>query len=278
MHPNDIVQIVSELRALMVPEIKTIIKDNTPDTETIVYHAVKKATECFTKQINTVVRENASLKERCSKLEKTVAILELENNNRKLENDALEQYGRRNILRVSGIPESENEDTDEIILHLASDMGVPMSSSDIDRSHRVGKPEDKSRTGTRKSKKSTRDIIVKFSTYNARRKLFQIRKELRTTENEDLKKIFINEDLTKLRSEILFEARNLRRVNKLNSAYSSDGKLFVRDKQDKKYQLSSLNDLVQFGYIMKPDNAGVPASTLNEAEPSTSGVGAGAID
>ena len=29
---------------------------------------------------------------------------------------------------------------------------------------------------------------------------------------------------------------------------------------------------------MKPDNAGVPASTLNEAEPSTSGVGAGAID
>ena len=229
-------------------------------------------------QINTVVRENASLNERCSKLEKTLAVLEFENNNRKLENDALEQIGRRNIFRVSGIPESENEDTDDIILHLASDMGVPMSSSDIDRSHRVGKLEDTGRISTRKSKKSSRDIIVKFSSYNARRRLFQIRKELRTTENEDFKKIFINEDLTKLRSEILFEARNLRRVNKPNSAYSSDGKLFVRDKKDKKYQLSSLNDLVQFGYIMKPDDVGVAAPTLNEAEPSTSGVGARAID
>ena len=29
---------------------------------------------------------------------------------------------------------------------------------------------------------------------------------------------------------------------------------------------------------MKPDSAGVAASTLNEAVPSTSGVGAGAID
>ena len=61
----------------------------------------------------------------------TVAILELESNNRKLQNVALEQYGRRNILRVSGIPKSENEDTDDIIHHLASDIGVPMSSSDI---------------------------------------------------------------------------------------------------------------------------------------------------
>ena len=98
---------------------------------------------------------NASLKERCSKLEKTVAIHELESNNRKLENDALEQYGRRNILRVSGIPKSENEYTDHIILHLASDMGVPMSSSDINRSHRIGKPEDKGLTGTRKSRSQT---------------------------------------------------------------------------------------------------------------------------
>ena len=64
MHPNDIVQIVSELRALMVPEIKTIIKDNTPDTETIVYHAVKKATECLTKHpvVQSVVSLTTSLR------------------------------------------------------------------------------------------------------------------------------------------------------------------------------------------------------------------------
>ena len=112
MHPSDIVQIVNELRGLMLPEIKTIISDNTPDTKTIVFEAVKKATLPLTKNINDVVTENNTIKERCSKLEKRVAELESANNTRKLETDALEQYGRRNFLRVSGIPDTPNEDTD----------------------------------------------------------------------------------------------------------------------------------------------------------------------
>ena len=74
---------------------------------------------------------------------------------------------------------------------------------------------------------------MKFTSYNSRSKLINKRKQLRETEDEDLKRIFLNEDLTKRRSEILFEARNLRRANKLKAAYSSDGKVLVRDKKDK---------------------------------------------
>ena len=77
-------------------------------------------------------------------------------------------------------------------------------------------------------------IIVKFTTYNARNRLFQERKSLRETDNEDLNNIFLNEDLTKRRSKILFEARKLRRSNKLKSAFSSDGKIIVRDKKRQK--------------------------------------------
>ena len=278
MHPNDIVQIVSELRALMIPEIRTIVRDNTPDMETIVYSAVKKATDSITKQLNTVVAENFSLKERCSDLENRVAELELGNTTRRLETDALEQYGRRNILRVSGIPELPDEDTDDLILHLASDLGVTLRPSEIDRSHRVGKPSDETISQQKKSKKKNRDIIVKFTSYNARSKLFNKRKQLRETEDEDLKRIFLNEDLTKRRSEILFEARNLRRANKLKAAYSSDGKVLVRDKKDKKQQISDLEDLVQYGYVKKPDAPRGPVSTPApmpmEAEPSTSGASA----
>ena len=72
MHPNDTVQIVSELRTLMIPEIRTIVRDNVLDTETIIYSAGKKATDSITKQLNTVVAENVSLKERFSKLENRV--------------------------------------------------------------------------------------------------------------------------------------------------------------------------------------------------------------
>ena len=42
------------------------------------------------------------------------------------------------------------------------------------------------------------------------------------------KDVFFNEDLTKSRSKLLFEARTLVRANKLQSAYASDGKIFVR--------------------------------------------------
>ena len=267
-HPNDIMQIVTELRALMLPEIKNIIKENTPDTKTIVFEAVKKATGSFTEKLNTVVKENTTLREKCTSLEKRVTELEAANSARLLENDALEQYGRRNILRISGIPENtSSEDTDGIVLKLAFDMGAPMSPADIDRSHRVGKVRTSHGPG---QPTKHRDIIVKFATYNARNRLFQERKFLRETANEELKTIFINEDLTKRRSEILFEARKLRRANKLKSAYSSDGKLIVRDDKDKKYQINELDDLIQFGYV-KPTPAAPPAE---QPAPSTSGASA----
>ena len=77
MHPNDTVQNVSELRALVIPEIRTIVRDNVPETETIIYSAVKKATDSITKQLNTVMAENVPLKERFFKLENRVAEIEL---------------------------------------------------------------------------------------------------------------------------------------------------------------------------------------------------------
>lgn len=63
--------------------------------------------------------------------------------------------------------------------------------------------------------------------------LYELRNDLRELEN--CTSVFINEDLTKRRSKLLFDARTLVHVNLLKAAYSSDGKLFVRDKEDKTY-------------------------------------------
>ena len=41
--------------------------------------------------------------------------------------------------------------------------------------------------------------------------------DLRDSENEDMKGIFISEDLTRLRSKFLFDARSLVRANMLKS-------------------------------------------------------------
>lgn len=267
MHPTDIIQIAAELRSMMLPEISAIIKDQTPDIGKIVFEAVKQATSSLVKEVEAVKSENKKMKEANSKLEERVIKLELDN-------DSLEQYGRRNILRISGIPEKPNEETDDMVLQLAGELNVPMSKYDIDRSHRVGRVDDGRRAGrTTRSKRQHRDIIVKFTSYNARYRLFQMRKELRETENEELKTIYLNEDLTRLRSGILFEARSLKRAKKLNSAYSSDGKLFIRDLTDTRIQISSLGDLVQFGYKKKSSDSGDSA----EPQPSTSGARTAAV-
>ncbi|MEW8544179.1 MAG: hypothetical protein AB2693_11655, partial [Candidatus Thiodiazotropha sp.] len=260
MHPNDILQIASELRSMMLPEIAALIKDQSPDVGKIVLEAVKEATSSLTSQIEGIKLENKQLTESCSRMEEKIVKLQLDN-------DSLEQYGRRNILRISGIPEQPNEQTDDLVLKLAEELNVTMSTYDIDRSHRVGKIDDDRRTTRPRRPKRHRDIIVKFTSYNARYRLFQKRKELRQTDNEQLKTIYMNEDLTKYRSGILFEARSLKRAGKLKAAYSSDGKLFIRDLTDNRIQISALKDLVRYGFQHTSRDSGDLVGPL----PSTSG-------
>lgn len=53
--------------------------------------------------------------------------------------DDLEQYSRRNCLKFRGIPESKDEDTDQLIIKSCNEtLGVMVESTDISRSHRVG--------------------------------------------------------------------------------------------------------------------------------------------
>ena len=120
---------------------------------------------------------------------------------------------------------------------LVNDLGVTLNSSDIDRSHRVGRITDKRR--------KDRDIIVKFTSYNARQKLYRQRKELR--DSESLNGVFINEDLTRIRSKLLFDARSLVRAKKLLASYSSDGKIFVLDEANKRHVIGTHEELRKFG-------------------------------
>ena len=53
--------------------------------------------------------------------------------------DAVEQYSRRNNLRITGIPKSLGEDTDTHVLELTRAIDEGITLSDIDCSHRVGK-------------------------------------------------------------------------------------------------------------------------------------------
>lgn len=53
--------------------------------------------------------------------------------------DNVEQYSRRNCLRVFGIPEKENEDVEELLISVFNNnMKLNVEKSSIERCHRVG--------------------------------------------------------------------------------------------------------------------------------------------
>ena len=200
----------SDVLASVRDELKSIIKSAVKESMDENLHKLNS-------EIERLTSENIALKGRVVKLEQAL--------------DDAEQYSRRNCLRISRFPEQANESTDEIVLKIADTLKVNMSPADIDRSHRIGKPGAK-----------VRDVIVKFATYRARERLYVHRAGLKQSE---LKGVFLNEDLTKLRSKLLYDARMLVKSQPpcLQGAWSTDGRILVKDLRGKVHRVSSHDEL-----------------------------------
>ena len=160
--------------------------------------------------------------------------------------DNLEQYSRRNTLTISGIPETEREDTDALVIGLAKAAGVTVTSADLDRSHRVGQfKRDK-----------PRQIVAKFVSFNKRQELLEARRNLRAGRVQQhpiltqrvLSQTFIAESLTRKNQMILFVARQLRRKGKIHSAWTNNCQIKIRAREGgptiKIHSLIDIRDIV----------------------------------
>jgi exosome complex exonuclease DIS3/RRP44 len=141
--------------------------------------------------------------------------------------DDLEQYSRRNCLRIFGVPESRDENTDQLVVKVAKDIGVDLGLCDIDRSHRVGK----------KISNKHRAIICKFVSHNARQAIYSNKKKLKGS------KVHIVEDLTKLRLDLYTKV--VKKVGPQN-AWTLDGNIYASSGGDK-YKITSISDLDVIG-------------------------------
>lgn len=197
-----------------------------PRINDIVKSSVNEALAPIRSQFQSLTEDNAELVKLNVILKSKVKHLESEV-------DGLEQYSRRNCIRISGVPEFASENTDEIILDIAKEMSADVSLADIDRSHRIGRS-----AGGR-----PRHILAKFTSYRARDKFYNIRKDMKY--KPKLKNIFLNEDLTYTRSQILYEARQAVRNKDIIGAWSSDGNMFIRDNHNIRRKITTLGDLDQ---------------------------------
>lgn len=173
-------------------------------------------------------------------LKTKISKLEEENGKLFLQIDELEQYGRRPLVRVSGIPETNGEDTTRMILDASNKAGVPLQPDDVIVSHRVGRPHNRS---------TPRQIIARLKSVDVKFRLVKNFKKFK--ENPDTRNITINEDLTKYRDRLMFLCRKLCRANQLKKVWSTNGKILIRDLRERTHAIRQESDLVRFGHVMQ---------------------------
>ena len=141
-------------------------------------------------------------------------------------------------IPFSSIPEDADEKSEDI--HVAvkglfvEKLKVNLDERDICHMHRAGKANLNS-SGT----SNPRQILLKFTRYEARLKVMKARKFLRDDDpnREDQtdgkpKKVHINEELNRKCVKVAKLARDAKRMHKIKETLLYDGKIFLKMKDD----------------------------------------------
>ena len=156
------------------------------------------------------------------------------------QNDEMEQYSRRESIRVFGVEgDTAEENEDDLIrkISIAKIIDVIVQLSDISVAHGVGK------TWVR-----ARPVLVKFLSRQLKKQLMMNRKKLKTVSANTDAKVFITEDLMPLRYKLLMIAKH---ANALDYAYTRNGRIICGIKGNT-ITIQSPNDLFKVG-IDQPD-------------------------
>ena len=194
---------MSKLKAELVREFRTV-KDEIIDLKEVIIQNLRN--EC--NRLNNVVSE-MSLK-----------IVDLES-----KCNSLEQYGRRNNLEISGIPDSVDQtDLEDKVVEIFDKIGVDLSNDEIEACHRIGKSKDNSKT----------TIIRLVNRKKCKSALFN-RKKLRNIDTSSINlpnaQIYINENLSPANQALAFYGRKLKRAGLIFNCYTFDGVVQIKRTQ-----------------------------------------------
>ena len=205
----------------MEDTVKRVLKDVLQDAS-ILQVLATMIKDHILSELQKTIDENTAVIEA---LKETINEKDAVINDLQVKLDDLEQYQRRQCLRVFGVEEGPDEDTDVKAIEIARKIGVDLSIEDIDRSHRIGV----------RNNDRPRPIIIKFVSYRKRSEVFHSKKNLKGSG------VTIREDLTKMRHSLLKEAINKYGVR---SVWTLDGVVIAKI-GDQKRRITSSRDLCQ---------------------------------
>ena len=201
------------------------------------YEDQKKQITSLEKQLKNIINQNKELNSKNIEQNNIINSMKTDITKGKQNTNDLQQYVRREMIDIAGVPRTRNEDTDKIVIAVAGLMGLTITNYDIAISHRV-------------STKPKAPIIVKFVSRRLRNLMFDRRKQLKNFRVKDLKvagnchqKIYINESLTPENAIIFKKTKQT-----LNSVYkyiwTHNGITFVKENDDSvKTFVRSLSDV-----------------------------------
>lgn len=212
--------------------IKEIVKEMKDELIASVSHKIDVlesrlfAKEEETDKLNTKIETlNKTIDEQNEKYNKLKSSAETSTNKVVKKINELEQYGRRNNIRINGIPEVGTEDADTTTHTVIETLNnkienLNLTPQQIDISHRLG-PQLPGKK---------RQIIVKFVSRMIREKVITNRRKFKGTD------IFICEDLTKMNNDVLSSLR-LKQKDEIKQAWSKNGNLYYKNEHDHVHDL-----------------------------------------
>ena len=174
------------------------------------------------------------------------------------ERDAIEQYGRLESFRVIDAEEKplqydkngniiDDEDCTQLAIDAAAVVDVDLAKVDIQRAHRIGRRKKPfvNQQGQMVTPKA-RQVIVKLKDYSKRLDIVKKKKSFRQNDKRaNLKNAFIVEDLTPLRSKLLWYAKH-QCNGKFINCHTKNGKILAQTSQSKPNEWISLSNPDEF--------------------------------
>uniref|UniRef100_A0A8D8Y720 L1 transposable element RRM domain-containing protein n=1 Tax=Cacopsylla melanoneura TaxID=428564 RepID=A0A8D8Y720_9HEMI len=150
----------------------------------------------------------------------------------------MQQYSRRRIIQIDGIPKQDNENLEEIMKQIGIKLGVSVDNDQIDAIHRIP---------TRSQ--NPEPIVVEFTTRKVRNSVINNSKTKRIR-TKDLglgtadRPVYIYEQLSPRRKKLLYEAKKLKQEKQYKYVWTREGKIFMRKEDTSNpIRLQSLDDL-----------------------------------
>jgi hypothetical protein len=209
-HPNFIAQLKDALQA---PEILDLLvaKNSYPNTQSSV------STQEMQNKIENLTKDYENLWIQHQKLLTTV--------------DQINQRIRMSSLKINDVPEQLGENTVHLALDIINTMGIPLTIEYINKCQRIG---------PRRTNK-IRPILIELSSQYLRKQVFLNKSNLYNTVYRGA---FITEDLTPDRSNLLFQARNMKRNGRIESCWSKEGEVYIQIQEGgRETRLRNLDDL-----------------------------------